>query len=55
MDWVIKTRTKDLMAKVHISIHKGYSEELWETWTGKPVAELEKDWKAYLAEENRKK
>jgi hypothetical protein len=55
MDWVIKTHTKDLMAKVHISIHKGYSEELWETWTGKPVAELEKDWKAYLAEENRKK
>ncbi len=48
MDWVIKNHTKDLMAKAHIAIHEGYSEDLWEKWTGKPVAELEKDWKADL-------
>lgn len=50
MDWVIKTHTKDLMEKVHIAIHNGYSEDMWEKWTGKPVMELEKDWKAYLEE-----
>jgi hypothetical protein len=49
MDWVIRHHTKDLMAKAHIAIHEGYSEELWEKWTGKPVAELDKEWKAYLA------
>lgn len=52
MDWVIRTHAEDLMEKVHVAIHRGYSEEMWETWTGKPVAELEKDWKADLEKRN---
>ena len=48
MDWVTRNHTKDLLAKVHIAIHEGYSDELWEKWTGKPVAELEAQWKAEL-------
>jgi len=55
MDWVIRTHAEDLMEKVHIAIHKGYSEEMWETWTGKPVAELESDWKAELEKSNAKR
>jgi hypothetical protein len=48
MDWVIKNHSKDLMAQAHIAIHEGYSDELWQNWTGKPVAELDKEWKEYL-------
>lgn len=48
MDWVIKNHAKDLMAKAHIAIHEGYSDDLWEKWTGKPVAELDKEWKDAL-------
>ena len=48
MDWVIRHHEKDLMAKAHIAIHKGYTDALWEEWTGKPVAELDQEWKEYL-------
>jgi Glycosyl hydrolases family 43/Peptidase of plants and bacteria len=48
MDWVIRNHSKDLLAKAHIAIHKGYSDDLWEKWTGKPLAELEAEWKADL-------
>lgn len=47
-DWVIRNHCKDLLAKAHVAIHKGYSDDLWEQWTGKPVAELEADWKKDL-------
>jgi hypothetical protein len=47
-DWVIRNHAKDLLAKAHIAIHKGYSDDLWEEWTGKPVAELEAAWKEDL-------
>lgn len=46
MDWVMRNYTEDLLAKSHIAIHKGYSDALWEEWTGKPVTELEAEWKA---------
>lgn len=55
MDWVIKHHEKDLMAKAHIAIHEGYSDDLWEKWTGKPVAELDKEWKDYLRKQLEKR
>jgi hypothetical protein len=48
MDWVIRNHCEDLLAKAHIAIHKGYSDDLWETWTGKSVAKLEEEWKSDL-------
>jgi hypothetical protein len=47
-DWVIRNHSPDLLAKAHVAIHKGYSDDLWEQWTGKPVAELEAAWKKDL-------
>ena len=55
MDWVTRTYTKDLIAKVHVAIHEGYSVDLWKTWTGKPVEELEKEWKDDLRKRLEKK
>lgn len=45
MDWVIKNYDKDLMRKINLSIHTGYSEDLWKEWTGKTVQELGAEWK----------
>ncbi|MEK7951870.1 basic secretory protein-like protein [Luteolibacter soli] len=55
IDWVTRTYTKDLIAKIHIAVHEGYSVELWKTWTGKPVEELEKEWKEDLKKRLEKK
>ncbi|MGA0845069.1 MAG: basic secretory protein-like protein [Luteolibacter sp.] len=46
MDWVIRNHAADLLAKAHGAIHKGYSDELWEKWTGRSVLQLEAEWKA---------
>jgi hypothetical protein len=45
-DWVIKTYEKDLMRKLNVATHDGYSDELWKTWTGKTVQELGAEWKS---------
>ena len=50
-DWVIKNYDKDLMRHINLSIHQGYREEIWKTWTGKTLAELGAEWK----EANRKR
>ena len=50
-DWVIKNYDKDLMEHINLSIHKGYREEIWKTWTGKTLQELGSEWK----EANRKR
>ncbi|MCW1886169.1 basic secretory family protein [Luteolibacter flavescens] len=55
MEWVMRTYTKDLIQKAHIAIHEGYSKDLWQTWTGKPVEELEKEWKEDLRKRLEKK
>ena len=44
-DWVIKNHEKDLMRKLNLATHDGYSEDLWKKWTGKTLAELGADWK----------
>ncbi|GAA5122367.1 hypothetical protein JIN84_09885 [Luteolibacter yonseiensis] len=44
-DWVIKNHEKDLMRKLNVATHEGYSEELWKEWTGKTLEELGADWK----------
>ena len=44
-DWVIKNHEKDLMRKLNVATHEGYSEDLWKQWTGKTVQELGADWK----------
>lgn len=45
-DFVIKKYEKDLMKKLNIATHTGYSEDLWKQWTGKTVQELDAEWKA---------
>lgn len=52
IDWVKRTQQKDILKKIHIAIHEGYSKELWKTWTGKSVEELDKEWKDYLKKKN---
>lgn len=44
-DWVIKNYEKDLMRKLNVATHEGYSEDLWKQWTGKTVQELGEEWK----------
>ncbi|MES2657405.1 MAG: basic secretory protein-like protein [Verrucomicrobiota bacterium] len=44
-DWVIKNHEKDLMRKLNVATHEGYSENLWKEWTGKTVQELGAEWK----------
>lgn len=45
MDWVIRNHEPDLMRKLNLSIHKGYSADLWKEWTGRTVEELGAEWK----------
>jgi hypothetical protein len=45
MDWVIRTYDKDLMRQINLSIHQGYSPDLWKKWTGKSIEELGAEWK----------
>ncbi|MCW1915641.1 basic secretory family protein [Luteolibacter sp. GHJ8] len=45
-DFVIKKYEKDLMKKLNLATHQGYSEDLWKQWTGKTVQELDAEWKA---------
>lgn len=45
MDWVIRNHTKDLMEKINLTIHHGYSDDLWKEWTGKTLDELGTGWK----------
>lgn len=44
-DWVIKNHEKDLMRKLNVATHEGYSDDLWKEWTGKTLEELGADWK----------
>ncbi|MEO5916338.1 MAG: basic secretory protein-like protein [Luteolibacter sp.] len=44
-DYVIKNYEKDLMRKLNLATHDGYSEDLWKEWTGKTVQELGAEWK----------
>ncbi len=44
-DWVIKNHEKDLMRKLNVATHEGYSEDLWKEWTGKTLQELGAEWK----------
>lgn len=44
-DWVIKNHEKDLMRKLNVATHDGYTEELWKQWTGKTLQELGAEWK----------
>ncbi|BCX48855.1 conserved hypothetical protein [Haloferula helveola] len=46
-DWVIRNHEKDLMRKLNVATHDGYSDDLWKEWTGKTVQELNDGWKAY--------
>lgn len=48
IDWVIRNHAPDLLARAHVAIQAGYSDDLWTEWTGKTVAELESEWKADL-------
>ncbi|MEJ6578563.1 MAG: basic secretory protein-like protein [Akkermansiaceae bacterium] len=50
-DWVVKNYDKELMRHLNLSIHEGYREEIWKTWTGKTLQELGSEWK----EANRKR
>ena len=49
-DWVIKNYEKDLMRKLNVATHDGYTPELWKEWTGKTAEELNEEWKAYHRE-----
>lgn len=53
IDFVIRKYDKDLLAKIHIAIHDKYDKDLWEKWTGKPVEELEQEWKKAARRGNR--
>lgn len=44
-DWVIKKYEKDLMRKLNVATHDGYSEGLWKEWTGKTLQDLGAEWK----------
>jgi len=50
-DYVIKNHEKDLMKKLNLATHTGYSADLWKEWTGKTADELNEAWKA----ENKKR
>jgi hypothetical protein len=50
-DFVIKNHEKDLMKKLNLATHTGYSPDLWKEWTGKTAEELNEEWKA----ENKKR
>ncbi|WP_367873636.1 basic secretory protein-like protein [Luteolibacter sp. Populi] len=45
-DYVIKNHEKDLMRKLNLATHAGYTPELWKDWTGKTAEELDAAWKA---------
>lgn len=45
-DFVIKNYEKDLMKKLNLATHHGYSADLWKQWTGKTADELNEEWKA---------
>ncbi len=45
-DYVIKNHEKDLMKKLNLATHEGYTPDLWKQWTGKTAEELNDDWKA---------
>ncbi|MFD0892670.1 hypothetical protein KBB96_14700 [Luteolibacter ambystomatis] len=46
LDWVVRTYDKDLIRKMNVVTHTGYSEDLWKQWTGKTLEELNAEWKA---------
>jgi hypothetical protein len=48
---VITQYDKDLIRELNAAMREGrYSSEIWKTRTGKPVEELEAEWKKHLAE-----
>jgi len=49
INWVVKNKDKDLIVKLNTVGREGtYNEDLWKTWTGKTLQELNADWKADL-------
>ena len=45
IDWVIGEHGDGLLQKLNTAAREGrYREELWQEWTGHPVAELERQW-----------
>jgi hypothetical protein len=45
--YVIENYEEDLMRKLNVATHDGYSNDLWKEWTGKTVEELGAEWKEY--------
>jgi hypothetical protein len=49
LNWAAENYDKDLVVKINAACRKGqYSEELWKTYTGKPLGELSDAWKESL-------
>jgi hypothetical protein len=49
LDWVARKYDKDVVRKLNAAAREGrYGDELWQQFTGKPVAELNAEWKAGL-------
>ena len=50
LDWVTRTRDKEIVRKLNAALRAGtYEESLWKEWTGSTVEELGAAWKASLA------
>jgi len=46
LDWVTRTRDRDLVRKLNAAAREGrYSESLWEAWTGESVEALGEEWR----------
>ncbi len=51
LNWAQEAYDKDLVVKLNTACRHGkYTEELWKEYTGKPLADLEAEWKVALAE-----
>lgn len=49
LHFVTETYDKDLVRKLNATIREGkYTDEIWKTYTGKPLEDLNKEWKADL-------
>jgi hypothetical protein len=49
LDWVARKHGAEIVQKLNAAAREGrYTEELWQQWTGRSVADLGKEWKAGL-------
>lgn len=49
LNYLVEHRDKDIVRKLNAAIREGgYSEQLWQEWTGKTVQELGEEWKKAL-------